>query len=177
MDFYVSKSDVMESDTRLSCTGSMFIKRIQHATRTISIRLLHLLRANIYRPPKWSIHGHVLIDDILNKTISLVSRVSFHINRLQWSNKVHISESYILNTVTPSMRRNTTSTHPYPQYHSTILYQHILSTITAIRTRGLRFRYNNIIIVKNSKIIDMHSCTTGVNSIRIQREQRDNTFE
>lgn len=100
VDLNVLESDISNCNSWLSSTCTFFIKRIKHTARTITIRFFHLLRTYINCPPNWPIHCEILIVNVLNFASSLISRISFDINALDWPNHPNISEGYILDAIT-----------------------------------------------------------------------------
>jgi len=74
----VSKSDVSHSDSRLSI--AFLEKRVKHAAWASAIRLVLLLRTNVDVPPDRLNDFHVLIEDVFDDTVTVISRISLHID-------------------------------------------------------------------------------------------------
>ena len=166
----------MESNSGLSCTGAVAIKRIKHTARAISIWLFHLLRPDVNSPPNRAIHCDILVEDVLNEPSARIPWVCFYIDGFERADEFDISESDIADTIATWVRRNTADTHTNSQYHWAILNQHILGAVTSRWSLIAGFWHNNIIIVLHSEIKNMHTGTTGINSICIEWEKWDQTL-
>lgn len=177
MDFYIFQCYISQSNSRLCGTCAMFIEWIQHATRPISIRLFHLLRSNIDSPPNRSIHGKVLIVDILNKPSALIPRIGLNIDSFEWPYHPNIFEGNIPDTVTPLMWRNTAHTHTNPKNNSSIFNIDILCTIASPVALMAGFRDNYIIVVLHCQVVDLHTCTCWVDAVCVQGEKRNCSYQ
>ena len=82
MNLDINERDISQSHFWLSLASPFPIKWIQHTSRSISIRLFHLLRPDINSPPNWSIHSEIPVIDVSDIAISLylISRISLDIN-------------------------------------------------------------------------------------------------
>ena len=59
MNPYVFQCNVVEGDSWLGGAGTFSVKRIKHASRSVSVGLLHLLRTDVDGPPDWPVHGEI----------------------------------------------------------------------------------------------------------------------
>ena len=119
-------SDILEGyvshgHSRLSRASALLIKRIKQASRSVSVRLFHLLRANVYCPPNRAIHRKVLIENVFNQASSWVARVWLHINALERPNHSHIPKGDISHAIAVILRRNTPDCHSYSKNNGAIL--------------------------------------------------------
>jgi len=76
----VLQSDVPQGDSGLGLAGSLLIERIKHATRTISIRLLHLLGTDVDCPPNWAVHCEVAVVNVLDQSCPFISWICFDVD-------------------------------------------------------------------------------------------------
>jgi hypothetical protein len=73
---YILKLYVCDIDSWLSLASTLWIKWIEHASWTSLIWLFLLLRAEIDRPPYRLMHRDVLVKNVVDKTVSILSRIS-----------------------------------------------------------------------------------------------------
>lgn len=114
---------------------------------------------------------------ILNQTCSLVSRICLHIYPLQRFLDVDISEGDVANAIAPNIRGHAADAHAHPEDNPCIFYKHILGAIATHVPLVAGLRDNNIIIVLNGDVVDVHSSATGVDAIGVEGEQWKYSFE
>lgn len=153
MNCNVFKSNITHGYSWLCLAGALLVERIQHASWTISVRFLHLLRADIYCPPYRTIHCEIKIVDVFNESGALVSWIAFNVYSFERADHSHISESNIADTVTVLLRRHTTHCHTYSQHNRRVLHHEIACTISC----SLRFRHNHIIVVLHGEIVEVEA--------------------
>lgn len=141
MYFDIFKGNVFQSDSRLSLACTFLIKWVQHTSRSISIRLPHLLRSNVNGPPNWSVHCKVFVINICNVSVSLITRICFNINTFQGSFLNYISKCNISNTTTTNVRRNATYSKTDSKNNLNILDKHVPCAIYVLTG----FWYYNVI--------------------------------
>lgn len=78
-DGNVFEFDVGYIDPRLGLAGSFGIEGIQHAARSSFVWLFLLLRAEVKRPPNGLMHRDVLIKDVIDDSISVLSRIGLYV--------------------------------------------------------------------------------------------------
>lgn len=170
IDHYVLQCDVPHSNSRLSCALTFTIKRVKHTSRPVSVWLFHLLRTNINSPPMWCLHSNIFVPNVLNDSITLISRVGLYVYPLPRPVHLHILECHISNTVRTKVRRNTTYCDSNSKSHRYILYQEVFCAISIQISPYSRLGNYHVIPVLDCKIINVEVGTMGINSISVERE-------
>lgn len=131
----------------MSRARALFVERVEHAPRTITVWLLHLLRPYVYSPPEGSDHGEVIVVDIFDKTSALISWVRFNIDPLESFGDVHIPEGNISNTIAASVGGHTANSHTDSENNSRVLNEHVLCAVSSHITFVAGLGYNDIVKV------------------------------
>ena len=105
----VSQSEISHCYSWLSL--AILQDRVEHAAWTSTTWLSHLLRSYVDCKPNWSIHGDILIQDVFNDSISIITWVALDVDTLERKMLHNISECNISNTVVSSVRRNRPDGH------------------------------------------------------------------
>lgn len=98
MDSDIFYGDIPYSHSGLSLADP-FAEWVKHAARSITIRLLHLLRPYVNSPPNRLIHCKVFEVKVLNNASALVAGVRLDIDAFDWSNELPVYSSDIPNTI------------------------------------------------------------------------------
>jgi hypothetical protein len=106
MHTYIFNSDIPHSHSRL-CLAHTFAKGIVHASGSVTVRLLHLLRSDVDAPPNGSVHGEVFEVQIFYDTGTLMTWVRFDVNAFDRPNHAPVAGSYVAYTVSASRWRQT----------------------------------------------------------------------
>lgn len=93
----VFEGDILDRNSWLSL--AIRIQRVEHATWAFACGLLLLLGTNVDTPPERGIDVHVLEGNILDHSITIVSRIRFNIDGLEWVMEVNSSEGNVLNAI------------------------------------------------------------------------------
>lgn len=166
MDADIFEGDVAHGDSWLRGASTLLVERVEHAAWAVPVRLLHLLRTDIDGPPDWPVHREVLVEDVLDKATPLISRIRFHVDTLKWANHTHIAEGNVADTVAVTFRRNTSDRHSYSKNNCAVLHQEVTSAVSS----PLRLGDNHIVPVLYGKVVEVKTCTGGVDAISIERE-------
>jgi hypothetical protein len=146
MNFYIFKGNVLQAHSWLRSACSFSVEWIQHASRSSSSRLSHLLWTNVYRPPNWSVYCEVLIVYVSYVSPTFFAWICLDVYPFEGSFHLYISKSYVPNATASHMRGYTTNAHADSQPNLNILHKHVTSAIVIMTRLG----HNNIIKILNS---------------------------
>jgi hypothetical protein len=171
---YVFELDVGDVDSGLSFALALWVKGIEHTSRSSPIGLLLLLRAEIYCPPDGLVHGDVLVEDVVDDAIAVGARVRLEVDALEGLLHHCVAEGDIANAVDLGVWRDGADREAHSQPNGNVLNQHVLSAVdvpVAVVVGGLRHDY--VIIVLAGDVVDMEVPAVGVDAVSVEGEQRD----
>lgn len=120
----VAKSDVANCNKGLSL--ALLNNRVKHATWTIAIWLLLLLRSDINAPPNRHTHLDVFIEDVLYNSSANIARICLNIYSLNGHLEIDVTEGHISDASVIDIRRDRAYCHTNTISHVTIFNNDIL---------------------------------------------------
>lgn len=153
MNLDVNQRNVSQSDSRLSLASTFSIKRVQHASRSVSVWFFHLLWTDVNCPPNGSVHSEIPIIDISDIAISFIARIGLYVDTFKWSFLNNISKGDVSHATATDLRRYTSYSEANTQYNLNVFNKHV-SCAVVIPTW---FWDDDIIPILDSQVVNMHS--------------------
>jgi hypothetical protein len=163
---YVLHCDVAHGHSGFRFTDSL-AEGVEHATGTVAVGFLHLLRTDVDAPPDGPVHCEVLEVEVFDYAGALVAGVGLHVDALDGPDHVPVAGRDVADAVAAGRGRQATDGHSDAELDSHVLDQHFFSAAKGVVER---LGDDHIIEVLDSQIVDMEAGAGGVYPIGIEGE-------